>query len=336
VVSFGAPRGDAAVYAREALRALPVVEEHGDPELLASLLVMLGYSHFLIGRLPDALAYGRRCEALGEANPALGKGGLGFSAYLWGRMQVAGTEAWGKGVPHGLDGLELVMRAARETGEVEVLGWTLIGAVEFLVTFGGTLGDAPAMAHEAQAISERVGSAFSQVHSLTRGMASVQLFQGDFVNAIASLERALTIARERHTGLELEPNIVALLARAHLGAGDCARARALADEALGMARERGTRRGELAALDARARVLLAAGDAAAAAEIETMVEQIAELAEETGMRLYLPQAVELRARLARMRGDAAACEWHLRAAHRLYSESGATGHAARLMNELGS
>jgi adenylate cyclase len=334
VVVFGALRGDAARYAEEARRALPLVEESGDPELMASLLVMLGYSHFLVGRVQDALAYGQRCEALAEANPGLGKAGLGFSAYLWSRMQIAASESWGGDVSHGLRGLELVMRAAREAGEVEVLGWALVSTVELLVTFAGELGDAPALVREGQACSERAGSSFSQVHSLTRGVAPLQLFQGDFESAIGSLERALAIARERHTSLELEPNILALLACAHLGAGDPTRAATLADEALAMARERGSRRGEIPALEARARVLLARGDAAVATEIETLVEQMATLAEDTGMRLFLPQAVELRARLASLRGDAAARERHLREAHRCYTEMGATGHAARLANEL--
>jgi adenylate cyclase len=330
VVSFGAIRGDAAAYAREARRALPVVEESGDAELLATLLVMLGYSHFLIGRLEEALAYGRRGEALAEANPGLGKAGLGFSAYLWSRMQIAASESWGSGVSHGLDGLERVIRAAREAGETEILGWALISTVELLVTFAGDLGDAPALVREALACSERAGSSFSQVHTLTRGVAPVQLLQGDFANAIASLEQALALARERRTGIEQEPNIVALLARAHLEAGDRERAATLADEALAMARARGTRRGEISALEVRARVLLAGGDAAAAAEIETLVAEMAALAEETGMRIYLPQAVELRGRLADLRGDTAARGRHLREAHRLYTAIGATGHAARL------
>jgi class 3 adenylate cyclase len=218
----------------------------------------------------------------------------------------------------------------------EILGWALSNVVERLTLFAGELGDAPALAREGLAASERVGSPFSQEHSLARGVALVQLFQGDFPSAIASLERALAIARERHTGAEQEPNILALLARAHLGAGDVARAATLSGEALALARERGSRWGELQALDARARALLAEGDAGRAAEIEALVESTAALAEETGLRLYLPQAVELRAELAALRGDRDARGRDLRAAHGLYTEIGATGHATRLANQLRS
>jgi ATP/maltotriose-dependent transcriptional regulator MalT len=207
--------------------------------------------------------------------------------------------------------------------------------VERLTLFAGELGDAPGLALESLACSERVGSPFSQVHSLARGVALVQLFQGDFESAIASLERALAIAREMHAASEQEPYVLALLARAHLGAGDAARAADLAGEALALARERGSRWGELEALRSRAHALLADGHATGAAEVEALVERMAALSEETGMHLYLPQAIELRAELASLRGDTGARERHLRAAHRLYTEIGATGHAARLAVELG-
>ncbi len=334
VVGFGTLQGDVAGYARAAHQALPVVEENGNPELLASLLVMLGYSHFLIGRLQDAREYGRRCEALSEATPALGKASMGFSAYLWSQMQIVATEAWGGDIAQGLRGLERMIRAAREAGEIELLGFALVSTVELLVALAGELGDAPALAREALACSERAGSSFSEVHALARGVAEVQLFQGDFENAIGSFERALAIVREKHVGIEREANIVARLARAHLGAGDVARAASLADEALVMARERGARVAEVEALWVRARALLAGGAAGEAAEIETLVEQMAALVEDTGMRLYLPQAIELRAELAALRGDSTTRERHLREAHRLYAEMHATGHAARLAKGL--
>jgi hypothetical protein len=44
---------------------------------------------------------------------------------------------------------------------------------------------------------------------------------------------------------EQEPYMMALRARAHLGAGDLARVAALADEALAMARARGSRWAEV-------------------------------------------------------------------------------------------
>jgi len=60
---------------------------------------------------------------------------------------------------------------------------------------------------------------------------------------------------------------------------------------------------------------------------------MAALAEDAGMRVHLPQAVELRAEVAALRGDEAERARHLREAHRLYTEIGATGHATRLARE---
>jgi hypothetical protein len=218
---------------------------------------------------------------------------------------------------------------------MEILGWSLVNMVQMLVVFTGEIGEAPALAREALASAERVGSPFSQVHSL-RGVAMLQLFQKDFANAIASLERGLGLVRERHTALEVESDLLSILAQAHLGAGDRARAAALADEALAMTRERGSRSGEINALSALVRVRLAGGHAGEAAEIEALVDALTALVEDTGMRLHLPIAFELRARVAALRGDAEASERHLREAHRLYAGIGAKGHAARLARELES
>jgi hypothetical protein len=60
----------------------------------------------------------------------------------------------------------------------------------------------------------------------------------------------------------------------------------------------------------------------------------AELIEEFGARVYRPQICEERAELARLRGGDATYQRHLREAHRLYTEMGATGHAERLAREL--
>jgi adenylate cyclase len=332
---FGSVRGAVARYASEARRALPLVEQQGNPEILSVLLIMLGYSHFLSGRLEDSFVYAQRCLALTETNPTLGKATIGFSAYLWARMNLASLEAQRDGdVQHGVRSLDAVMRAAREAGETEVLHWAAGTQVDMLIMFAGELGDSPALAREGLAASERSGSAFSQVHLLTRGMARVQLFQGDHESAIGSLERALTILRERHAASEVEPVTLALLARAHLAAGEVARAAAVAAEALSVARENGSHWAEVQALEARSYALLAGDVAEHAAEVDTLVERMAALIEEAGLRLYLPRLVELRAAVAGARGDAAARDRHLREAHRLYTQAGATGHAQRLAKEL--
>lgn len=55
---------------------------------------------------------------------------------------------------------------------------------------------------------------------------------------------------------------------------------------------------------------------------------------ETGGRSLLPLVHEEEAALAALDGDDSAREGHLREAHRLYTEMGATGHAERVAKEL--
>ena len=54
-----------------------------------------------------------------------------------------------------------------------------------------------------------------------------------------------------------------------------------------------------------------------------------------GARPFEAQIHEVSAELAALPGDAADRERELREAHRLYTEMGATGHAERLLGELG-
>jgi hypothetical protein len=69
-------------------------------------------------------------------------------------------------------------------------------------------------------------------------------------------------------------------------------------------------------------------------EIEAALARALELARATGARAFEPLVhVEL-AELARQSGDPEGHERALRAAHRLFAEIGATGHAERLAFQL--
>jgi adenylate cyclase len=327
--------GDVDGYARGALEAARLAEEVGDLELQVTAGVLLGYSHFLIGRLDDALRHTRRLRELTDRDPELGRPTFGFSARLWAQVHGALLEAVTGRIPEGLRRLEGVARAAREAGETEVVGMTLSNIVEVLTLHCGELGDAPGLAREALEAAQKLGTYYFEVHSVIR-MAEVQMLQEEWEAAVDSMERALAISREHRTAVEQEPAILARLAEAHLGGGDWERAAALAQEAISMARSRGARLAEVVALLARARSLLAGGDPAGAGEIEECLDAASAIVEESGYRVRAPTVLEERARLARVLGDPQRWERHLREAHRLYSEMGATGHARRLAGELGS
>ncbi len=70
-------------------------------------------------------------------------------------------------------------------------------------------------------------------------------------------------------------------------------------------------------------------------EVTSALERVAELIDQMGAESRRPRLEELRAELADRHGDATGSERHLRDAHRLYIEMGATGHAERLARELG-
>jgi hypothetical protein len=70
------------------------------------------------------------------------------------------------------------------------------------------------------------------------------------------------------------------------------------------------------------------------AEAEALLVRELQLIEEIGSTQLRPRNCTARAGLARLLGDDAGRERHLREAHRLYTEMGATGHAERLTREL--
>jgi hypothetical protein len=83
-----------------------------------------------------------------------------------------------------------------------------------------------------------------------------------------------------------------------------------------------------------ARVLMQSDGPAARSAIEAELDRAEALIDEMGARALAPLVLEERARLARLLGDEPGCERGLRAAHRLFAELGATGHAERLAQEL--
>ncbi len=127
-------------------------------------------------------------------------------------------------------------------------------------------------------------------------------------------ERCLGLARERRLSLTAEAQHLAVLAEACVVAGDLARARRVADEAVEVARARGTRRYELFAWLAVARVQRAAGGREAFARARDALAQVDALADATRAPNWRLVAELERAGLAGAAGDAAARERHLRAA----------------------
>jgi tetratricopeptide (TPR) repeat protein len=187
----------------------------------------------------------------------------------------------------------------------------------------------------AKEAAEKLGSSLSLVAADTEvGVAFGRA--GRWEDAVEALERALSRMRETGANRNRETARLAHLADAHLGCGNGRRARGLVDEAIELAQRQGARVWECFAHIVLGRVLSRTEGADDADRIRVALDGARQLAEEMGHRPYEAQIREEYARLGHLVGDDAASERHLREAHRLYTEMGATGHAERLARELDS
>jgi len=189
--------------------------------------------------------------------------------------------------------------------------------------------------HE-NADASRFGSSLTRIfarHQLGRALA---LAGEEKAAAVDQLELALSTAREKQSWLTSEATILADLAEARLAAGDAEEGQRTAEEGIETGRRRRTPVWEARAQLALARVLLARFGAEARGEIERALARCLSLVKETEARVYEPHVHELRAELARGLGDEPSRGRELREAHRLFSATGATGHAERLAGQLGS
>lgn len=197
-------------------------------------------------------------------------------------------------------------------------------------------GEARRALDAAQAAVE-IGEGSGSPHALAVALAALGIahtLSGEWESAIETCDRSLTIMREKGVAREGEAYGLATLARAHLGRGDVTRAQALADEAAALARRQDTPVYLCAANLARARAFTARDGVRAAGEVEAILTEAERLAAETGARVYLPEIHVERAELAGLAGDEVTRDHELRAAHRLFTEMGATARADEVTRKL--
>lgn len=175
---------------------------------------------------------------------------LGYSPYIWLAMHRGRLLTYMGRVDEAQDALDRALDLARDNAELEIVCWAHQGEVDLAYLTGDALS---AMAHARLAveIAERIGTLFalwSSYHALGRA----HTVAGEPDEAVAALSKALTVMRDRRTGLHLQLLVLASLAEAHLAAGQADRARFCAEEALNA-----TQRAEIdTPLAARARTIL--------------------------------------------------------------------------------
>ena len=157
---------------------------------------------------------------------------------------------------------------------------------------------------------------------------------GEMEAARQSLEFSLQLGRDEKLGRYFEPQFLAGLSEVQLALGDAPRGQSLAEEAVAIASRTGQRVGEIRALLARARLLLAGPGVADRDEIESTLNRARSLVASTGARAHEPQILVERARLSDLLSDGTDRDRWLNEAHRLFTEMGATGHAERVATRL--
>jgi class 3 adenylate cyclase/tetratricopeptide (TPR) repeat protein len=329
---LGPVEGDIRAYVEQALEVQRLAEQLGDLELQCVALLVLNYSHIRMGCLAESLAYMERAIELTGGDRTLGVPTLGFSVYVFGLHARAGSKLNMGRLAEARRELVRAVEVAREAGEAENLGWALNQCVQ-LEILAGAFEKALEHAAESLEVAEKTGSPFSQAHALN-AMGDAQIHRGLWKDAVESLQAAIDLARDRHTATEIEANLLVHLADAYRGDGQLERAREIIARALALVDERGARFSELEGNLVLARVLMDADGAAAEAAATEALDGARDCVEEFGARAWAPVVLVERARLAQLLRDDDARRAHLREAHRLYTEMGATGHAERLAREL--
>jgi len=163
------------------------------------------------------------------------------------------------------------------------------------------------------------------------GLARAHALRGEWQEAARLFEETIALANEHRTWLEWEGHDLASLAHAYVEIGEPERAKATAERAIVLVRERGSKIQELENVVALARAEVALGHDDAPGPLLARAEALI-----TEMRAvaFRPHLAEIRAERARRHGDHAGWRAQLAEAHRLFTEMGATGHAARVARTL--
>ena len=326
--------GDVQGGVRESVESERLLREAEDERLRPLAALSLIYPFVVAGRLADAGAKADELVATTHGRPELGLDQWGFRAAVFAMFMKGAVEILTGALSAARPRLERSIELARQYGEVENEGWAAMWQAELAFFAGdGDAGLPPAQ--RAVELAERFGSPYSRIGAYQR-LGTALTLDGQGSAAITALEHTLDLMRQFGTGLEREALDLASLAEAVLLVGDLSRAHELVEEALTVAGRTGAVMDEIFARRTLARVLLAQEGAKAARAIAEALDGAERLMEQTGAISYRPLVLLERAELARLTGDAAACQRALREAHRVFTAIGATGHAARLVPELGA
>jgi adenylate cyclase len=326
--------GDVAGASELSTQAAKIAERVGLRGLRLAVAVNLASWATQFGDLRRSLEVVE--DALREVPPNVRVGAehLGYSPYIWLVMNRGRLLTYMGWTSEADEAFDRSFRLSREHTELEILCWTHQGSVD-LAWIRGDVASASAHAHQAVETADRVGTLFarwSSYHALGRA----HTLRGAGSEAIEALETALQIMRDKHTGLHLQPLVLASLAEAQIVDGDPVTAAETAREALAVARDVSND----SALGVRARTILArARRLSGERELRTEEAELRRglrVLETTGYRSLEPAVRTELAELALLRGAAAEHEREARRAATLLAEMGAESGAAPTIDPAGA
>jgi class 3 adenylate cyclase/tetratricopeptide (TPR) repeat protein len=329
----GSNHGDLADYVALVRQGLALADSSGDIQLQQAIATGASWALFNVGQLREAVEVADRALAVvtGESSP--GSGTLLAESHHAQAMIFKGGYLLHLGELN--RGGELVSRgiaAALEQGDVEIAGRGHVW-FSFFCFFAGVPDGALDHAHQGLQIAEQIGDSLS-LSIAWYGLAMAEQMRGAWAEAIVAVDRSVLIARQHATSAEMDPWRLWVQAESHLGLGDPIRAQRIAEEGLALTRSRGQPAPQALLGIALARSLLGLARPELLDDAEQSLAQALELAENCGARSIVPLAYVELAELARARGDGGAHHEALLAAHRLFAEIGASGHAERTMAKL--
>ncbi len=260
-------------------------------------------------------------------NLRVGSEHLGYSPYIWLLMHRGRVLTYMGRCNEAFEALDRSLELAREHGEDEISCWAHQGHVDLAALRDDAI-SAMAHARTALEISEPSGTLLT-LWSSWYAIGRAYSLRREWDEAVGAYDRAIRIMRERHTGLHVQPLVLAGQAEALLGQGDVDAAVRIADDARETAVGVGSRPAWIPARVVLCAAHRAAGDVDITHE-EADMRSCLEMIEQTGYVSHEPGVrIEL-AELARLRDDEVAYARELERAKELYIGMGAASRATAL------
>jgi len=322
--------GDVSEYLDLARVAERLAQRNEDVHVEAYARVIMLDAHYNFGAdFREELVLADETLARFPPDPELTRNLLGFSAY--GMFSFARGKALccSGQLVEARQELERMLAIAHESRSAELECWAHWCQAE-IAYHAGDGGTARAAARQAAASAEKLGTPTHLLGIVHAAQALAQLVSGRSEQAAESARRLLALQRETGAALAQEPEALANLAEALLQAEQHDEALGSAGEAIDASRRIPRRFFEIKGHLIRARSLMRSRGADATSEVEAALAEAESLVEQTGALVLSAPLHEARAELAGVLGDESSRDRHFREACRLYSETGASGHAARL------